>query len=74
MVTEGGKMTLLEVKSSSTFHSSYTLPLSRAADIIGPSVPTGGVARCVIYGGEDAWDLKGTRVIPWDQVFQTSWG
>ena len=67
-IVEHGGVTLgVEVKAGLTVRPAMLRSLTNALD----SWPGDQKARAVVYGGEEAYDLSGCRVVPWRRVAES---
>ena len=72
LVVDGGPTRCaVEVKSGRTVAGDVIRLLSRLAPLL--EDPDHQVARCLVYGGDEARESRGVQLVPWRQVQRTAW-
>lgn len=64
----------IEVKSGSTVPDNFLRQLDRASATLVAAAGHRPLVRSLVYGGDQAYERSGVRVIPWHQVAGVGWG
>ncbi len=75
VIDRGADLAALEVKSGATLHTSFFADLDRFEAIAREAVPrpTEGVARVLVYGGDQAQRRTTAHVVPWREIQGHDW-
>ncbi len=71
LLDTGQKLIACEVKSGSTFQSSFVQSLSAASEKL--ARPGVEVLKRLVYGGDAPMSYLGVEVIPWNQIAKFDW-
>lgn len=73
VIRSGGSLIGCEVKSSATMHGDFLRPLQRFEELLGNSAEIGGLAKRLVFGGDQEQKRAAAKCIPWRELHHSTW-